>query len=116
TNLISNETQEEISQKPSLYHDDSMPYSFIWWLNKTRVDHAGTYQPYAPKQTYIKITKDLNEKDPLDQQMREHIFHIQAPELKLSDGNRSKTIPFKVSKKENSIIEKFINEEPQITP
>jgi hypothetical protein len=108
--------KEEISSNPSLYHDDTMPYSFIWWLNKTRIEHAETCQPYAQKESIRKNTKNVDEKDLLDQQLREHIFHIQAPELKLSDGNANKTIPFKVPKKENPIIEKFIIEEPQIKP
>ncbi len=106
--------KEVIPQAPSLYHDESMPFSFIWWLNKTRLDHADNHQPYIQNKTPSKSSDYLDEKDPLDQQMREHIFHIQDPELKLSDGSVGKTIPFKVFKKENPIIEKFINEDPQI--
>jgi hypothetical protein len=29
------------------YHDDKMPYSFSWWLDKTRNKHSGIYQPFA---------------------------------------------------------------------
>jgi len=116
TNSTKPDLIEEVSSNPTLYHDDSMPYSFVWWLNKTRIEHADNCQPYAKKETTSKISRNFDEKDLLDQQLREHIFHIQAPELKLSDGNASKTIPFKVPKKENPIIEKFINEEPQIKP
>jgi hypothetical protein len=108
--------QEETFQKPSLYNDDAMPYSFIWWLNKTRIDHAHIYQPYVQKGLNFRITKDLEQKDPLDQQMREHIFHIQSPELKLSDTNISAPVSTKAPKKENQIIDKFIKEEPKINP
>lgn len=108
------ELEEEAPKAPSLYHDHTMPFSFIWWLNKTRLDHADNYQPYIQNKAALKSKSYLDEKDPLDQQMREHIFHIQDPEFKLSDGNEGKTIPFKVHKKENPIIDKFINEDPQI--
>src|SRR5690606_15938952 len=30
----------------SLYNDELMPYSFRWWLHKTRLEHAETYQPF----------------------------------------------------------------------
>src|SRR5690606_3906958 len=36
-------SQEDIS----LYNDELMPYSFRWWLYKTRLEHADTYQPFA---------------------------------------------------------------------
>ncbi|MFD1258503.1 hypothetical protein ACFQ3S_16980 [Mucilaginibacter terrae] len=29
------------------YHDDKMPYSFMWWLDKTRNKHSRVYQPFA---------------------------------------------------------------------
>lgn len=115
TELTATELTKETDPKaPSLYHDHTMPYSFIWWLNKTRLDHADDYQPYVQNKSALKSSSYLDEKDPLDQQMREHIFHIQDPELKLSGGNEGKTIPFKVQKKENPIIDKFISEDPQI--
>src|SRR6185503_7184884 len=30
----------------SKYNDEKMPYSFMWWLDKTRKEHAGVYQPF----------------------------------------------------------------------
>lgn len=105
---------EHPTDAASLYHDDSMPYSFLWWLNKSRMTHSENYQPYAHREKNFHIQKPFKEKDPLDQQVREHIFHIQAPELKLSSKEIEKNNPFKATKKENSIIEKFIKEEPQI--
>lgn len=102
--------------KPSRYNDDLMPYTFLWWLQKTRSDYAETYQPYA-KPNHQTWTENSSEKrDLLEQQIRENIFHLQSPEQKLSTPFKGETIPFKVPKKENPIIERFIREEPQIKP
>src|SRR5690606_12934146 len=34
---------------PSRYLDDWMTYSYVWWLQKTRMEYAETYQPYASR-------------------------------------------------------------------
>ena len=34
-------------QTVAKYHDDNLPYSFLWWLDKTRKEHTNVYQPYA---------------------------------------------------------------------
>ena len=34
-------------QDVSKYNDDKMPYTFMWWLEKTRKQHSGIFQPYA---------------------------------------------------------------------
>ena len=104
-------TEATPHEKVSLYNDEHMPYSFLWWLNKTRMEHAHTYQPYAP------ITDNgLDDVQQLDQQIRENIFHLQAPEEKLSDKHRTQTVPFQVPQNLDPIIERFIREEPQIKP
>ncbi|MGK6350252.1 hypothetical protein [Parapedobacter sp. DT-150] len=109
-------------EKVSLYNDEHMPYSFLWWLNKARMDHAHTYQPYAPlnnKQPYvINSTPKADDGQLLDQQIRENIFHLQSPEEKLSigDATNTNTISFQIPKKIDPIIERFIREEPQIKP
>ncbi|WDF55949.1 hypothetical protein [Mucilaginibacter sp. KACC 22063] len=70
----------------SKYHDDNMPYSFMWWLDKTRREHAGIYQPYVqPVNHFAKAGSSAQ----------------QQPEPK---------------KKEEQIINRFIKEEPQIKP
>lgn len=115
--IITEEEPDQVeysTNAASVYNDDSLPYSFVWWLNKSRMAHAETYQPYVHRDKNVKTQKPFEEKDPLDQQVREHIFHIQAPEFKLSGKNNDKTVTFKATRKENSIIEKFIKEEPQI--
>lgn len=104
----------ETEQKVSKYDDDKMPYSFLWWLNKTRKEHSDTYQPYVEFKldTSQKIKK--TSVDQLSSQIIENIFHLQSP---LDDlENAPKTVPFQVRHVEDSILEKFIKEEPQIRP
>src|SRR5690606_22385979 len=107
-------------EKVSLYNDEHLPYSFLWWLNKTRMEHAHTYQPYVPSKNIHPHDADpiekLDDVQVLDQQIRENIFHLQPPEEKLSEKHRTQTIPFKVPQKIDPIIERFIREEPQIKP
>ncbi|MEC3878005.1 hypothetical protein [Parapedobacter sp. 10938] len=107
-------------EKVSLYNDDHLPYSFLWWLDKTRMEHADTYRPYVPQGesvTYLADTVDApDDERVLDQQIRENIFHLQSPEEKLSAAQPPETIPFQVPKKTDPLIERFIREEPQIKP
>ena len=97
----------------SKYHDEKMPYTFMWWLDKTRKEHAQAYQPYikppgAPSKKEKKIT------DELQQQYFENIFHITSVE-ELDKATPPPAAPdFK--RKEQVIIERFIKEEPQIKP
>lgn len=97
------------------YDDELMPYTFVWWLHKTRMDYADTYQPYATKINLKKNAQGDSKDLFLDQQIRENIFHLQSPEDKLSVQD-NKTITFKIPHKTDEIIERFINEEPQIKP
>jgi tetratricopeptide (TPR) repeat protein len=104
----------------SLYNDDLMPYSFRWWLHKTRLEHADTYQPFA---TPILPPPAKGQFDPqkldeaiLDQQIKENIIHFQDPEMKLSDAVKSKPVEQAEERKDSKIIEKFIREEPIIQP
>lgn len=108
--------QEVHSKEASVYNDDTLPNSFLWWLNKARMDHSSTYQPYIFREQKFRIQQETEVNDPLDQQFREHIFHIQEPEYKLSEDKSTDSTNFKHPKKENPVIERFIKEEPQITP
>lgn len=112
-NNINTHGQEEITT----YDDELMPYSFRWWLRKTRLEYAHTYRPYAsdvnPTPRGPVAAPDIQL---LDQQIRENIFHLQDPEDKLSDKIQQEPIAFKIPKKADPIIEKFIKEEPQIKP
>jgi len=114
-------SQARPHEKVSLYDDEHLPYTFLWWLKKARMDHAATYRPYAQEDDPSTVrlpaaTEDTGEQALLDQQIRENIFHLQPPEEKLTVGNEAKTVSFKVPKKTDPIIERFIREEPQIKP
>jgi len=109
------------SQDVSRYNDEKMPYTFMWWLDKTRKEYAATYQPYSspepvPAQS-ARIQQSNSVKEPgadaLQQQYVENIFHVRSlEELEKTpqpDGPE-------VKRKEDVIIERFIQEEPQIRP
>ena len=110
---VSQET--EIEHDPSdvsKYHDETMPFTFRWWLHKTRTEHADTYQPYLESPAAAHIMAP----DPaLNQQIIENIFH-QQPELNALPETQDALSKAELRKKEDSIIERFIKEEPQIKP
>lgn len=109
-------SQEDIS----LYNDELMPYSFRWWLYKTRLEHADTYQPFAtpelPRPKAGQFDPQKIDEAILDQQIRENIFHLQDPEDKLSEQHKKQTIEFGTSQRMDEVIDRFIREEPQIQP
>lgn len=108
----SHSTEKQVSK----YDDDQMPYTFLWWLNKTRKEHAETYQPYVShKSNQADNVKKLHS-DELNHQIIENIFHLQSP-IKVTETKLlEKKIPLEFKRKEEEIIEKFIKEEPQIKP
>ena len=114
------ENQRTAEEDISLYNDELMPYSFRWWLYKTRLEHADTYQPFSspvlPKQHKGQFDPKKLDDAILDQQIRENIFHLQNPEDKLSDQHKKETVEFKSTERVDEVIEKFIREEPQIQP
>ena len=110
---------EETHQDLSKYNDEKMPYSFMWWLNKTRKEHATTYQPYVEFKldTTQSISKSVP--DELQQQYYENIFHLTSvEELERSTTQQPAAAPviFDPKKKEDEIIERFIHDVPQIRP
>ncbi|PWG78290.1 hypothetical protein DDR33_23225 [Pararcticibacter amylolyticus] len=107
------EEGEEIPHSDvSKYDDDTMPYTFLWWLHKTRKEYADTYQPFVRNPNYVKRTPAGE----LNQQIIENIFHIQ-PELNTFQAAEiASSVEFELKRKEDDIIEKFIKEEPQIRP
>lgn len=118
------EDQNAGEEIPSLYDDELMPYSFRWWLYKTRMEHAETYQPFVD----IRLPKpdkkeefDFEKMDKLvlDQQIKQTILHYQSPEQKISIKEPVKAPynnPSRGVKKTEEILERFIKEEPQIKP
>ncbi|MBD1429918.1 hypothetical protein [Sphingobacterium litopenaei] len=114
-------TVPEEKEDVSLYNDDLMPYSFRWWLHKTRLEHADTYQPYAVANVSLAPAKpavDFGkiEDSILDQQIKENIIHFQDPEEKLSEEVKKKPVVPVPPKKGAEIIEKFIQKDPIIQP
>ncbi|WP_432710450.1 hypothetical protein [Pedobacter sp.] len=91
----------------SNYDDDTLPYTFLWWLAKTRKEHQAVFQPYA--------TPKKRTPGELQQQYVEHIFHIQSPfnaEELINNTPKGKHIDHK----ETSIIDDFLKKAPQISP
>jgi len=100
----------------SKYDDDKLPYTFLWWLAKTRKEHQQIFQPYAaPKQVKTAEPSQANpstKPSELQQQYVEHIFHLQTPfnAEELVSGPLNVRAPHRGS----DIIENFIKNEPQI--
>ncbi|WP_295670665.1 hypothetical protein [uncultured Mucilaginibacter sp.] len=101
----------------SKYNDEKLPYSFLWWLDKTRKEHSAVYQPYvkppAANTQPGKRPKKLT--DELQQQYFENIFHITTVD-DLDKSAAPPKAPYDIKRKEHVIIERFIKEEPQIRP
>lgn len=111
-----NPSQEKEPETVSKYHDDKMPYTFMWWLDKTRKEYAETYQPY------VKNFKDerngqhnLSVGPELHRQYIESIFHDKPP-LGLTENALPPVAQPTVKRKEDVLIERFIIEEPHIHP
>jgi hypothetical protein len=102
--------QREVSK----YNDDKMPYTFMWWLDKTRREHAGINQPYIKLEKENPGNKANGRAEELQQQYYQNIFHINTlEELEKNTSLQPEAIP---KRKEDRIIERFIQEEPQIKP
>ena len=97
---------EVANGRVSNYHDDKLPYTFLWWLAKTRKEHQETFQPYA-------IPKKAGSQE-LQQQYVEHIFHIQS-HLTGNEALLDAAEPPKPLNKDFEIIDSFIKNDPQIT-
>jgi hypothetical protein len=105
--------QHEVLSK---YNDEKMPYTFMWWLDKTRKEYASTYQPYnieTVTQVNAPVVSDNQTADALQHQYYENIFHSQS--LEELEKTPQPDVP-EIKRKEDIIIEKFIKEEPQIRP
>ena len=110
------EPAEAEQQDLSKYHDEKMPYTFMWWLDKTRKEHEQAYQPYIKQPAApAPAPKAKNITDELQQQYFENIFHITSIE-ELDKNAPPPPFEFEQKKKEQVIIDRFIKEEPQIKP
>ncbi|WP_025141773.1 hypothetical protein [Pedobacter jeongneungensis] len=103
----------------SQYNDDKLPYTFLWWLAKTRKEHEQIFQPYAPtKQGPLKPQPQNNqqqERAEFQQQYVEHIFHIQTP-FEVADHLAEYPAAEVKDAKGAEIIERFLKEDPTIKP
>jgi hypothetical protein len=87
------------------YNDDTLPYTFLWWLAKTRKEHQSIFQPY--------VSRKPARQSELQQQYVEHIFHIQSP---FNAEEILNNIPeVKGDPKDLAIIDEFIKKAPQIS-
>lgn len=103
----------------SQYNDDKLPYTFLWWLAKTRKEHEQIFQPYAhPNAGKVKPqpqNNQLQERAEFQQQYVEHIFHIQTP-FEVADHLAEYPSAEIKDAKGAEIIEKFLKEDPTIKP
>ncbi|MGY4383631.1 hypothetical protein ACVWYN_000650 [Pedobacter sp. UYP24] len=103
-------------QVVSKYDDDKLPFTFLWWLAKTRKEHQQIFQPYAsPKEARLGEPEALpqnSKPSELQQQYVEHIFHIQTPFN--AEELVAAPLPTKTPNKGSEIIEKFIKGDHQI--
>ncbi len=99
------EAEKAEESQVSNYHDDKLPYTFLWWLAKTRKEHQSGFQPY------VSLKKQASAD--LQQQYIEHIFHLQSPFNAEEILNSSATVPH-ADPKEVEIIDNFIKNAPQI--
>ncbi len=103
----------------SKYDDDQLPYTFLWWLAKTRKEHEQIFQPYAS----LKKNEQADGRPGMIPQLQgelqhqyvEHIFHLQSP-FKDDEGLAYTTDGFRNQSKGDEIIESFIKNDPQISP
>ncbi|RYF19983.1 MAG: hypothetical protein EOO42_13295 [Flavobacteriales bacterium] len=108
--VVEEYNQEAEEQTVSKYNDDKLPYTFLWWLAKTRKEHEQIFQPYV---TPKKSAPVANQSE-LQHQYVEHIFHIQAPFNMSEEASLNITNP--LASRGNNIIDSFIKNEPQIGP
>jgi hypothetical protein len=99
----------------SKYNDEKMPYSFMWWLDKTRKEHAGIYQPFVEFKLDTTQSIKSTGAEELQQQYYENIFHLSSVE-ELDRSTAEMHVETEPKHKEDVIIERFIQEVPQIKP
>ena len=101
------------NREVSKYDDDTMPFSFLWWLHKTRKSYSDTYQPYVKAQSDETPQIKANTSEKLDQQVVEHTVHQGAP-LKNLEGEETQKLTFK--REAEAVLDKFIQKDPHMKP
>ncbi len=106
------EAQNPKQNEPiALYYDEKLPFTFLWWLNKTRIEHYENNQPYLNLQPIARSHIPEAGNHLLNHQIAENILHHGALDKYKDDTQTLEPIT-----KEDKIIKKFISEEPQIKP
>lgn len=106
--VTESKVEASTSKEVSRYDDEQLPYTFLWWLNKTRKAHAQSYRPY------VSFTLDTSEK--IEEKPK------QTPDINLNawtepTPKRDQTAPSTAEKRKgDDIIERFIQQEPQLSP
>lgn len=98
-------TTQQLENIVSKYDDDKMPFTFLWWLSKTRKDHEQIFKPFT-------VAKQATPTGDLQQQYVENIFHLQSPFEGHMEAENNKTA--KSVSKGSSLVEKFIKNDPQL--
>lgn len=106
THSASKGTYQQAENIVSKYDDDKMPFTFLWWLSKTRKDHEQIFTPFTTASKQTALTSDLQ------QQYVENIFHLQSPFEGQIEAENNKTA--KSISKGSSLVEKFIKNDPQL--
>ncbi len=112
-------TGKKTGARMSRYNDEKMPYSFMWWLDKTRKEHAAVYQPFVEEQkntapVAAAFQKPQPPADHLQQQYMENILTVTTVVNELNHVPPKVDAPPPADSKVDKIIERFIQEEPQI--
>ncbi len=100
--------EAEAQSTVSKYDDDKLPYTFLWWLAKTRKEHEQIFQPYVTTKQQPSV-----QQGDLQHQYVEHIFHLQTP-FNIADEAKKGPINLKIKPKGIEIIDSFIRNDPQI--
>jgi hypothetical protein len=106
------------SAEPTLYNDNSLPFSFLWWLNKTRKEHYENNQPYKNsdvinrnRATDKEQVQSINQSLQLNHQIAESVLHLSVLDAYKIDDQDAQPVT-----KEDHIIKEFITKEPHIKP
>jgi len=102
--------EAEAQSTVSKYNDDKLPYTFLWWLAKTRKEHEQIFQPYVTTKQPTTVKQGE-----LQHQYVEHIFHLQTP-FNVADEAKKGPIYLQSKPKGIDIIDSFIKNDPQIKP
>ena len=100
------------NSNPTLYNDNTLPFSFLWWLNKTRKEHCENNQPYASPLPEARSSEpNIVHNQQLNFQIAESVL-----QHSVLDAYKDVELPSQSVTQEDHIIKKFISEEPQIKP